>query len=206
MINRQFFFEQVRATLFTGKLTTKQVTGLTGILDEWEARHATWDDRWLAYALATTFHETAFTMQPIHERGGNDYFFRMYDKDSPVPARRAVAKRLGNTQPGDGVLFHGRGFVQLTGRANYTRMGTIFGVDLTTNSTAADAVLGLSMASRIMFKGMHEGLFTGARFATFFNDTKTDWVNARKIINGLDVADAIAQYGRKFYAALSHTT
>ena len=204
-INRKFFFDHVRATLFAGTLKPKQVAGMNFILDTWEKSHAKKDDRWLAYALGTTFHETAFTMQPIHEFGGNAYFFRQYDKDSPIPARRLVAKRLGNTQAGDGVLFHGRGNVQLTGRSNYTAMGKAFDVDLTANAVAADRALEPELAAKIMFKGMEDGIFTGKGFATFFSPTKEDWVNARKIINGLDQADAIAGYAKKFYAAISYT-
>jgi putative chitinase len=206
MINRTFFFNQVRATLFTGTLKTKQVEGLNFILDVWEASHASKDDRWLAYALGTAFHETAFTMQPIHEFGGSGYFFRMYDPGSPPPNRRLVAKRLGNTNSGDGVLFHGRGYVQLTGRTNYTNMGKAFGVDLTSSAAAADRVLQPQLAAKIMFKGMEDGTFTSLGFSRFFSGAKEDWKNARKIINGLDCADAIALYGKKFYAAISHTT
>ena len=206
MINRKFFFEQVRATLFTGKLNQGQVAGLSFILDAWEASHSNKDDRWLAYALATAFHETAFTMQPIKEFGGPSYFFRMYDKNSPLPKRRAVAARLGNVQAGDGVLFFGRGYVQLTGRRNYTLMGTAYGVDLTSGQAAADRVLDASLAAKIMFKGMEEGTFTGRKLANFFSGQTQDWVNARKIINGLDCAANIAAYGKKFYAAISYTT
>jgi hypothetical protein len=39
-------------------------------------------------------------------------------------------KNLGNTQPGDGARFKGRGFVQLTGRANYEKFGQVLGIDL----------------------------------------------------------------------------
>jgi len=39
-------------------------------------------------------------------------------------------KGLGNTQPGDGGRFIGRGYIQLTGRANYTRYGQQIGIDL----------------------------------------------------------------------------
>ena len=123
------------------------------------------DDRWVAYALATAYHETAFTMQPINEYGGDAYFFKMYDKDGDRPE---VAARLGNTDPGDGVLFHGRGYVQLTGRANYTRMQQLLEIDLTSNASCADRALNPDTASRIMEIGMRDGIFTGKKFRRLF--------------------------------------
>ena len=201
-INRAFFFQRVRSHLFAGSLRPGQVEGLTFILDVWEASHAASDDRWLAYALGTAFHETAATMQPIHEMGGTNYFFRNYDRRGNKPA---LAARLGNTHDGDGALFHGRGYVQLTGRSNYMNMGAIFGVNLTDNEAAADRVLGAQLAAKIMFHGMEHGTFTGRRLANYFAGATQDWFNARKIINGLDCAQKIANHAQEFYAAISHT-
>jgi len=74
----------------------------------------------------------------------------MYDPKSSVPRRAALARKMG-AQPGDGQIFHGRGYVQLTWRANYAKMGKGFRVDLTTDATAADKVLQPELAAKIMF-------------------------------------------------------
>jgi hypothetical protein len=68
-INRTFFFTQVRRTLFANNLRQTQVDGINAILDGWEAKYSAEDDRWLAYALATTYPETDQHMQPIEEYG-----------------------------------------------------------------------------------------------------------------------------------------
>jgi hypothetical protein len=195
MINRTFFFEQVRTSLFAGNLKAAPKAGLGFILDEWENNLASKDDRWLAYALGTTHHETDAKIQPIHEYGGANYFKQKYEGRAD----------LGNNQAGDGVRFHGRGYVQLTGRRNYTLMGTKFGVDLISSNQAADRALNPQLAADIMFHGMEKGVFTGVGFAKFFSPTVENWVNARKIINGLDKANLVADYARRYYAAISHT-
>ena len=202
-INRKFFFDFVRRVLFKGRLRQKQVDGLRFILDTWEDNHARKDERWLAYALGTTHHETGATMQPIHERGGKRYFFRMYDIEGDRPH---VARQLGNIHPGDGVLFHGRGFVQLTGRSNYTKMQRKFGVDLTSNAAAADRALEPELAAKIMFYGMEKGVFTGKKFADYFDEDTEQWVSARSIINPRDKPKLVADYALDYYAAISHTT
>jgi putative chitinase len=199
-MNAKAFFDHVRGPLFANWINQQQVDGCNAILDL--SRNAPpgafVDDRqWLAYMLATAYHETAHTMQPIGEYGGDDYLFKMYD---PAGNRPAVAASLGNDQPGDGVRYKGRGYVQLTGRANYRKLGQRLSVDLEGNP---ELVLQPTIAAQVMSVGMTEGLFTGAKLGDFFRDGEQPrWIEARRIINGLDRAHDIASYATWFYGAL----
>jgi putative chitinase len=199
MINRDFFFDHVRTGLFES-LQPTQVKGLTGILDEWDAHHASKDDRWLAYMLATTHHETDRKFRPIREYGSKARFTDLYDVTGSNPAR---AKKNGNTAPGDGARYCGRGFVQLTWKNNYAAMGKVVKVDLVANP---DRALDLGVATTILFHGMMKGSFTGKKLGDYFAGATADWVNARRIINGTDKASLVSSYAKQYYAALSHTT
>lgn len=200
-INRKFFYAQVRSTLFGGALSATQVAGLQAILDHWEPAHSKNDDRWLAYMLGTACHETDHKMQPIHEYGSASYFEKRYGP-KPVGQNPALAKRLGNSQPGDGNKFHGRGFVQVTGRGNYADWAKRLKIDLVGKP---DLALDAGNAAKILVEGMILGTFTSKKLADYFSATKEDWVNARRIINGTDKAQSIAGYARQFYAAISYT-
>ncbi|ABL64572.1 glycoside hydrolase family 19 protein [Chlorobium phaeobacteroides] len=199
-INRSFFFDHVRLYLFDGKLKQSQVQGLDAILDYWGNKMEACDDRWLAYALATAHHETDRSMQPIKEYGSTAYFMRMYDCSGGRPL---VAKNLGNTHPGDGAKYYGRGYVQLTGRRNYTDWSKRLDHDLVGNP---DLALDPAIATRILFEGMRQGTFTGRKFADYFNPQKEDWLNARRIINWIDKANLIEGYGKRYYGGISYTT
>jgi putative chitinase len=195
MINRDKFFPAVRAQVFGGTLTQPQVDGINAILDAWEASGLT-DLRWLAYMLATAFWETARTMQPIKEYGGNAYYTKLYDVTGDYPDR---ARRMGNTEPGDGPRYCGRGYPQLTWKSNYAKMSPIVGVDLVADP---DRAMEPAIAIAIMFEGMVRGMYTGVGLSRYFDADTEDWVNARRIINGLDHAQEIAGTARAFHAAL----
>ena len=202
-VDRKAFFDRVRISLFAGKWLSGRVEGMNHLLDAWEARHARKDIRWLAYALATAYHETAFTMQPITEQGGAAYLTCLYDPQSSNPKRAALARANGNIHPGDGVSYCGRGYVQLTWANNYRRIGGLIDVDLLSHP---ERTLEPDIAARILYEGMIGGWFSGVGLERYFNAKSTDWKNARRIINGLDRADQIAGYAKAFLAALPART
>ena len=102
------FFSGFRTTLGKGFLNQGQVAGTAAILDAWDARSPGSDVRFVAYSLATSWHETGFKMLPISEEGGPAYFRRMYDPMSGDESRARLAVSMG-ALPGDGVIFFGRG-------------------------------------------------------------------------------------------------
>ncbi len=95
------------------------------------------------------------------------------------------------------------GLVQLTWRNNYAALSPIVGIDLVDNP---DAALRPNIAGKIMFSGMVDGRFTGKKLENYFSGPTEDWVNARRIINGLDRAQLVANYAKAFYGAISYTT
>jgi len=115
-------------------------------------------------AVVATIGTEVTAFAPINELGGTAYFTKLYENN----------KDLGNTQPGDGARYHGRGFIQLTGRANYATYGQLLHVpleddpDLALNAGVAAGVLALYFKNR--------GLPALAR--------KGDWQGVRRGVNG----------------------
>lgn len=184
------FFAALRSGLLGPTLSLTEVEGCEAILQATQD----WPVSWTAYALATAYHETAHTMQPVREIGGEAYFCRMYDCTG---ARPNVARDLGNIRPGDGVKFSGRGYVQLTGRTNYTRFGLV---------DDPDRALDPLTAAQILEQGMRRGLFSGRKLGEFLPSTGpavlAQFIEARRVINYRDRAEMIAGYALQFQDAL----
>lgn len=146
-----------------------------------------------AYLLATTYHETAHTFKPIKEYGSDKYLSK-YDTGR-------LAKALGNTPQadGDGIKYAGRGYVMITGYSNYKFAGEQLGIDLINNP---DLALQPKYAAEILVKGSVNGWFTSKTLKDYINSNKKDYYNARRVINGLDKAQLIANYAVVFERAL----
>lgn len=192
-INRDSFFKCFRTYHKSARgksLVQSQVDGLNFLLAAIEGSPLLLPQ--VAYVLATTAHESAWTFKPIVERGARSYFNKYEGR-----------KTLGNTEKGDGYKFRGRGFPQLTGRKNYTLFSKLLFVDLVADP---DRALEPEISYRIMREGMMRGLFTGARLGAFVNARQTDYVNARTTVNGLDQAKHIAGIAQNIEKCLRAST
>lgn len=203
-INRKFLYDEIRGKLFPEGLQQHQVEGTEAILDHWEAKYSGNDDRWLAYILATAYHESAHTMQPVRETlAGTDAQAAARLENAWDAGKLSwVSKPYWRPDP-KGISWFGRGLVQITHQNNYQKLAKAIGnANLATDPSEA---LKMDVAIEIMFVGMEQGLFTNKKLADYFDKDDQDWINARRIVNGLDRAEKIGSYGRAFYAAISYT-
>ena len=138
----------------------------------------------LAYILATATHESGAGKHMEEFASGRAYEGR---------------RSLGNNQAGDGVRFKGRGYVQLTGRRNYTDWSRRLGMDLVSNPRAVENP---QVAAKILVGGMMGGTFTGRGLGSYINGQRTDFVGARRTVNGTDRAGSIAQIAQRLMSAL----
>lgn len=141
-----------------------------------------------AYVLGTAWHES-----------GRFQYMREIWGPTPAQKRYEGRKDLGNTVAGDGKKFMGRGFVQITGRRNYTDWGRRLGLDLLKEPQLAERP---EIAARIIVEGMQLGTFTGKKLSDYVTLQVSDFTSARRIVNGLDKAALIAGYAREFDALL----
>jgi putative chitinase len=185
------FFPAIRP-LFNNHLSQLQVDGLNTLLN---AGKVLPNLESLAYLLATAFHETARTMQPIAEygKGANFDYGKMLDMGN------GPGRRTPYTAPPH--FYYGRGYVQLTWRTNYEKMSRYIGVDILGNPELA---MMAEHACAIAIYGMTKGTFTGRKLSDYFpnKDGVMNPVGARYIINGQDKAKTIAEYYATFLSAL----
>lgn len=145
---------------------------------------------WAAYMLATAWHETNATMQPVREA----YWL-------PEDWRRTHLRYFP---------WYGRGYVQLTWQGNYKRADEeCAAVDLINPGdllAKPDLAMRPDIAAYIMRKGMEGGWFTGVKLSACLPSSgvakRIAYMNARTIINGRDKADLIEDYAQVFERAL----
>ena len=121
-------------------------------------------DRASVIAVLATVGTEVASFEPINEYGGTEYFSKNYDGRAD----------LGNIHPGDGARYHGRGFIQLTGRVNYRGYEQKLGVPL---EEQPELALDPAVAARILGRYFKDrGIAADAR--------KGDWQAVRRKVNG----------------------
>lgn len=183
IIDTHEFYDLIRETIFGGRISPTQAAFLTPLVRELD-RNSALRPAERAYILATAHWET-------------DHFRSM--EEYATGAAYEGREDLGNTEPGDGRKFKGRGHVHLTGRRNYHRMSEVFHVDLIANPHLAAYP---SLAAKIIIYGMREGSFTGKKLSDYISDLFTDFRGARRIVNGTDKAAEISALAQKYEAAI----
>lgn len=133
----------------------------------------------IAYVLATVEWETARTFKPVRE-----------------------AFWLSEDWRKENLLyfpFYGRGFVQITWEKNYKKYSDILEIDLV---GMPDLAMNEIVALFILVHGFKIGAFTGRKISDYINKFETNFVDARRCINGTDHAEDIAKSAEKYLAEL----
>ena len=140
------------------------------------------DDLPCQIAVLATVGTEVGSFQPINEFGGPAYFTKMYEG----------RKDLGNVRQGDGSRYHGRGYIQVTGRANYRTYGKKLGVpledqpDLALQPDVAAKVLAAYFADHGIAKLAAAGDWQGVRRAV--NGGLNGWDRFSSLVEGLEKA------------------
>ncbi|MEM7183057.1 MAG: glycoside hydrolase family 19 protein [Spirochaetota bacterium] len=126
-----------------------------------------------------------------------------------IPEEKANANyggRFGNDNPGDGYKYRGRGYVQITFKANYEKFGKLLGLDLVANP---DDAMDPATAAKICIVGMRDGTFSyKGTLSDFIGGSKRDFLNARNTVNPAELirapqkAKLIVAYAESYYTAL----
>lgn len=135
------------------------------------------------FEITRYLREAAFLAQLAHESAELRYM-----EEIASGAAYEGRKDLGNTQPGDGKRYKGRGPIQLTGRANYQKYGDLLGLDLINDPTiAATKEVGFRIA----------GLYWQSHGLNELADAKQFETITRRINGGLNgQADRVMYYER----------
>ena len=185
-MNKTAFFEHVRAKL--GRLTQLQVEGFEAVLAAIEGAPLSHQ----AYMLATAWHETARTMQPVREAFNLSENWR---------------KRNLRYWP-----WYGRGYVQTTWESNYRKLDAASAEAGLTQPgeilANPDLAMRPDIAALALRKGMEEGWYDSngkkmsQRLPMQGAATRAQYIDARRLVNVQDKADQIEDYAQVFERAL----
>ncbi len=183
MIDAVYFFTRIKEVKLFNSLTQQQVDTINAVLSEIQAQGLT-DLRQVAYVFATGYWEAnnpkklSLRFTPMTEFGSTAYL-----QSKPY------------------YPYIGRGLSQLTWKSNYKKEGERLHLDLLNNP---DLMLEIPTAANSHVYNMRVGGYTGKKLSSYINETKCDYFNARRIINGTDQAATIASIAQKFEQCLKN--
>lgn len=193
-MDRAQFYDIVRkgsSNLFGGSLSQPQVDGMEGILNAF-VKFGDGHTKTLAYALATAYHETGTRMVPVREGFAS----------TDAQARAIVAHRRYGKPGTTGLVYYGRGHVQLTWEKNYRNTGKKLNIDLASNP---DMILDPELSARVLIEGLIDGRWNGKGkgIAHYLPENGPDDLkNARRTVNVLDKWSLIGGYYKAFLSAI----
>lgn len=184
-MNLPAFYDGIREKI---PLTVENVSGFDRVLTYAEKMKVALQST--AYILATAYWESDKTMQPVREAYRKDEKWR---------------KKNLRYYP-----WYGRGLVQTTWEDNYRKVAVAMGLPEDTFLKNPDLLLKWEYALPALFVGMKTGLYTGKKLVDYIDDVDEsdtedfrEYVNARRIVNGTDKAETIANLALVFEHALT---
>lgn len=130
------------------------------------------DVRHIAYIFATCAHECSFLC--IEER-----------KAAQGTTVWEMQKKYWNTG------YYGRGYAQITWKKNYEKFEKLLGLPLVAQPELA---LVPETSAKILVIGMRDGMFSGKKLSDYINAKSTDFIRARRVVNGNFQADRVAAH------------
>lgn len=176
-----FDFDAGRKVLFRSGYSQRQIDAINAIMNECNSQGVRLKSQ-VAYILATPYHEAynwkdaGSRMTCLVELGGDTYL-----RSKPY------------------YPWYGRGFAHVTHKENYQKESKRMGIDLI---KSPDLLFDYKIAANSLVWCMMNGGYTTAKLTTFVNSGKTDFPNARRVINGTDKAELIAGYAMEFLKCL----
>ena len=201
-IDKGLFYRNAREYFSIYDDPGRHYAGTDAILNYWNDHPELKDERWLAYILATAYHETARRMYPVREGLASS------DEGAVsilANSRCCSDKTYWRRDPVTGEHYFGRGYVQLTWDYNYKRADERFEITDRDQSFYwnPERVLEEDPSIAITYDGMIYGWYTGRCLLQYIQPGRQeDYINARRIINGMDRAGDIAELAVLFHRAI----
>jgi hypothetical protein len=213
-IDRDHFANNFPSSALHGKkLNASRKEGFDAVFDYWDSLGEGRSLAWPAYALATAWHETGGTMQPVRE-GFKKTDAEACDHVTKYCKDQGIANYAARHP--NGHSYYGRGYVQLTHGDNYKKTGKRLNLNGALYDNP-DKVMQPTTAAAILLSGMMDGLFRPAKgkLADYFDDNNQRWFDARELINGdknkkpawaggKKIGTLIEEYGKAFFGALRY--